>query len=61
VEGARSGNTQRERAMILRVTSPPSQVVPPEFVLFSFLGNFSDLPVSFDRILTESVNKLTES
>jgi hypothetical protein len=26
--------------------------------LFFFLGNFSDLPVNFDRILTESVNKL---
>jgi hypothetical protein len=38
----------------------PSQVVPPEFFVL-FWEIFSDLPVNFDRILTESVNKLTES
>jgi hypothetical protein len=40
---------------------PPSPVVLPKFVTLFFSGIFFDLPVNFDRILTESVNKLTES
>jgi hypothetical protein len=32
-----------------------------EFVTFSILGIFPDLPVNFDRVWTESVNKQTES
>jgi hypothetical protein len=34
---------------------------PPEFVTLLFLGNFGNLPMNVNRILTESVNKLTES
>jgi aspartate/methionine/tyrosine aminotransferase len=41
--------------------SPPSPVVPPESVTLFFSGDSPDLPVNFERILTESVNKLTGS
>jgi hypothetical protein len=37
----------------------PSQVVPPEFVTLFFSGKYPIFLVNFDRILTESVNKLT--
>jgi hypothetical protein len=42
------------------VLTPP-QVVPPEFVTLFFSGKISRSPVNFDRILTKSVHKLTES
>jgi hypothetical protein len=41
--------------------NPPRQLCHRNSSLCSFLGKFYDLPMNVDRILTESVNKLTES